>query len=146
MAKDAPPSVLGLRGIALLEGVPEARLEALARRCAWRRYDAGQHIISREGPDRDVYLLVAGRVRITIYSASGRQVTFRDERAGAILGDVSALDGRPRSADALALESVLAASLPFLVLALMLRSENDQLMHELQADLAEVRRLQKASR
>lgn len=112
MAKDAPASALGLRGIALLEGLPEARLADLAQRCAWRRYDSGQHIISRDSPDRDVYLLVAGRVRITIYSASGRQVTFRDERAGALLGDVSALDGRPRSADAVALESVLAASLP----------------------------------
>lgn len=111
MAHDVAASALGLRGIALLEGLPEDRLASLARCCTWRRFDAGQHIISRDGAERDVYLLVAGRVRITIYSASGRQITFRDERAGAVMGDVAALDGKPRSADAVALENVLVASL-----------------------------------
>jgi CRP-like cAMP-binding protein len=111
MAKDAAPSTLGLRGVTLLEGLSDERLEWIARQCAWRRYAAGQHIISREAPDRDVHLIVAGRVRITTYSAAGRQVTFRDERAGEVLGDVAAIDGRPRSADAIALEGVLVASM-----------------------------------
>jgi CRP-like cAMP-binding protein len=111
MAKDAAPSTLGLRGVALLEGLSDERLEWIARQCAWRGYAAGQHIISREAPDRDVHLIVAGRVRITTYSAAGRQVTFRDERAGEVLGDVAAIDGRPRSADAIALEGVLVASM-----------------------------------
>lgn len=57
-------------------------------------------------------MIVAGRVRITFYSTAGRQVTFRDEEAGAILGDVAAVDDGPRSADAVALDGVLIASLP----------------------------------
>lgn len=105
-------SILGLRGIALLEGVPHERLEALARECAWRRCEPGQRIISRNAPERDVHLIIAGRVRITFYSAAGRQVTFRDEDAGAIIGDVAAVDEGPRSADAVALDDVLIASLP----------------------------------
>jgi CRP/FNR family cyclic AMP-dependent transcriptional regulator len=105
-------SILGLRGIALLEGVPHERLEALARECAWRRCEPGQRIISRNAPERDVHLIISGRVRITFYSAAGRQVTFRDEDAGAIIGDVAAVDEGPRSADAVALDDVLIASLP----------------------------------
>jgi len=54
---------------------------------------------------------VSGRVRITTYSQAGRQVTFRDIAAGDIFGEVAALDGRPRSADAIALEAALLASL-----------------------------------
>jgi CRP/FNR family cyclic AMP-dependent transcriptional regulator len=112
MSTEVQPSILGLRGIPLLDGVSTERLEALARECAWRRYESGQRIISRNGPERDVCMIVAGRVRITFYSTAGRQVTFRDEEAGAILGDVAAVDDGPRSADAVALDGVLIASLP----------------------------------
>jgi len=105
-------SSLGLRGIALLEGVSAERLEALARSCAWRNSRAGQRILSRAAADRDVYLIVSGRVRVTTYSATGRQVTFRDIGAGELFGEVAAIDGMPRSADVLALESTLTASLP----------------------------------
>ncbi|HSV53117.1 MAG TPA: Crp/Fnr family transcriptional regulator [Burkholderiaceae bacterium] len=112
MSTEVQPSILGLRGIQLLDGLSTERLEALARECAWRRYEPGQLIISRNGPEREVYLIIGGRVRITFYSAAGRQVTFRDEEAGAILGDVAAVDDGPRSADAVALDAVLIASLP----------------------------------
>lgn len=111
MSIEFQASTQGLRGIELLDGLPPERLEALARDCRWCRYDAGQHIIARNGADRDVFLVISGRVRITIYAAGGRQVTFQDEQRGAILGDMAAIDDGPRSADAIALDSVLTASL-----------------------------------
>jgi CRP-like cAMP-binding protein len=100
-----------LQGIALLKGLPTASLEALARECAWRSYAPGQQIISCEAKDRDVYLIAAGRVRVTQYSPSGRQVTFRDLGSGEIFGDIAAIDGMPRSADVAAVESTLLASM-----------------------------------
>jgi len=51
-------------------------------------------------------------VRVTTYSASGRQVTFRDVAAGDWFGEVAAIDGLPRSADVQALEDTLLATLP----------------------------------
>lgn len=123
MAKPVHPSSLGLRGIALLEGLGAERLEALARECAWRNYEADQRVISREAADRDLYLIVSGRVRVTTYSASGRQVTFRDFGAGEHLGEVAAIDGLPRSADAVALESSLLAAMPAATFRRLLRDE-----------------------
>jgi CRP-like cAMP-binding protein len=111
MSRNVQPSSLGLRAIELLEGLAPEKLDALARQCVWRNYEAGRRIISRNAPDRDVYLLVTGRVRITTYSQGGRQVTFRDIAAGDMFGEVAALDGQPRSADAIALEAALLASL-----------------------------------
>jgi len=58
-----------------------------------------------------VYLLVSGRVRITTYSQGGRQVTFRDIPAGEVFGEVAALDEKPRSADVIALDNALLASM-----------------------------------
>jgi CRP/FNR family transcriptional regulator, cyclic AMP receptor protein len=121
MIKAAQPSSLGLRGIALFAGLSSERLESLARECAWRRFEAEQGIISRASPDRDVYFIVSGRVRVTIYSAAGRQVTFRDFGAGEHFGEVAAIDGMPRSADVVGLEPGLLASLAPAPLARLLR-------------------------
>jgi CRP-like cAMP-binding protein len=117
------PSALGLRRIALLAGLPDERLQALAARCTWRRYESEQRIISWNAQDSDLHLIVSGKVRITIYSAAGRQVTFNDEVSGGAFGILSAVDGKPRSADAVALDSVLIASVPRDVFKDMLRAE-----------------------
>jgi CRP-like cAMP-binding protein len=100
-----------LRNIELLDGLAPEKLDAVARQCVWRNYEAGKRIISRNAADRDVYLLVSGRVRITTYSRGGRQVTFRDIAAGELFGEVAALDDKPRTADVIALEAALIASM-----------------------------------
>lgn len=123
MSIDVLPSSLGLRGIALLEGLAPERFDALARECRWRNYEADQRVISRDDADRDVYLIVSGRVRVTIYSAAGRQVTFRDFGAGEHFGEVAAIDGMPRSADVLALENSLLASLTRASFGRLIREE-----------------------
>jgi CRP-like cAMP-binding protein len=105
------PSTFGLKKVQLLQGLSQERLELLAARCSWRRVEPGQVIVARNSADRDVHFVVSGRVRVTSFSAGGRQVTFRDEEAGDMIGDLAAIDGQPRSADVLALEDVLVASL-----------------------------------
>ncbi len=105
------PSALGLRGVKLLADVPGDALEQLAQQCRWRRFPAGQRVISRDAPDHDVYLIVGGKVRITAFSGAGRQVTYRDIATGEWFGDLAAIDGRERSADVDALEDTLVASM-----------------------------------
>ena len=121
MAKPAQPTSIGLRGVEILKALSPERLEALARECAWRHFDAAQSIISRSAPDRDLYFIVSGRVRVTTYSAAGRQVTFRDFGPGEHFGEVAAIDGMARSADVVGLEGGLLASLPPASLARLLR-------------------------
>jgi CRP-like cAMP-binding protein len=123
MAKLTQPSALGLRRIALLEGLPDDRLQSLAARCTWKRYEPDQRIISWNDQDSDLHLIVSGKVRITIYSAAGRQVTFNDQVSGGAFGFLSAIDGKPRSADAVALDSVLIASLSREVFKVVLQEE-----------------------
>lgn len=105
------PSSLGLRSIDLLQGLPAQRLDEISRRCAWRHYEAGQRLVSREAADRDLHMIVAGTVRVTSYSAAGRETSFRDLEAGTSYGELSAVDGRPRSVDVVAMSSALIASL-----------------------------------
>jgi len=95
----------------MLQGLSQERLEILAAQCAWRTVEPGQVIVARNSHDRDVHFVVSGHVRVTTFSAGGKQVTFRDEEPGEMFGDLAAIDGQPRSADVLALDSVLVASL-----------------------------------
>jgi CRP/FNR family transcriptional regulator, cyclic AMP receptor protein len=141
MSKDIQPSSLGLRKIDLLLGLPAQRLDAISRQCAWRHYEAGQRLVAREAEDRDLHMIAAGSVRVTTYSSSGREISFRDLAEGTSYGELSALDGRPRSADVVALSTTLIASLPPAAFLALLREEwsvNEKILLRL-ADL--VRRL-----
>lgn len=123
MSMNLQPSTQGLRRIDLLKGLAEETLQAIARSCAWRNFAAGTQILSRKSHDCDVYLLVSGRVRITTYSAAGRQVTFRDCAPGEFFGEVAAIDEMPRSADVVALEGSLLACMRAADFRKLLRDE-----------------------
>ena len=107
----------------LLQDVSRERLELLSRECGWYRYDKGAEIIAQQITCREVYFIASGAVRVRIYSAAGRQVSFRDVEAGLIVEDIAAVDGGRRSTDVTALvESVLAA-LPAAAFMLLLREQ-----------------------
>ncbi|WP_427913145.1 Crp/Fnr family transcriptional regulator [Ramlibacter sp. MMS24-I3-19] len=111
MPKPTQPSSLGLRSVLLLRGLSPQRLDDISRQCAWRRFEAGQTLIAREQGDRDLHMIVAGAVRVTSYSPGGRETSFRELQAGTSFGEMAAIDGRPRSADVIALRPGLLASL-----------------------------------
>ena len=107
--QDLPPASLGLRRAKLFSGLGPTEIEGIARECGWRRFTAGQTISARGQPDRGVYFIVAGRVRVTSYTASGKQVTLRDLGEGDSVGVIAAIDGSARAADVVALTDVLVA-------------------------------------
>lgn len=111
-ASPAPRSLIGLRNVALFKGLADDTLGEIADQCAWRRYLPEQQVISREAADRDVYFVIAGRLRVTAFSSGGRQVTYRDVTAGDWFGDFAAIDGKARSADVVAVDESLVAAMP----------------------------------
>lgn len=100
-----------LDGIRLLAPLAPAERERLAARCAWRRYQPGELVLSREAEDRDVLFLVAGRLRVVNYASSGREVAYAVIEPGAHVGELAALDGSPRTASVEALEPCRIAAL-----------------------------------
>lgn len=101
-----------LEGVELLSGLQPDELVALGKRCTWRRFDAKQEIIGYQDDTRDVIFVIEGRVRVVIYSVSGKEVSFRDIGAGSYFGEFSAIDGKPRSASVVALAKTLVAFMP----------------------------------
>lgn len=86
-------------------------LARLDRTLAWRRVRAGEEIIDRQSETRDVFFVVAGRVRVVLYSVSGREITLDDIGPGGYFGELAALDGEPRSASVMAMDDSVLASL-----------------------------------
>ncbi|WP_372398963.1 Crp/Fnr family transcriptional regulator [Azospirillum sp. HJ39] len=110
-ATDPPPA--GLDRIALLRPLTPEQRAAVARQCRWRRFSADEQLIDHWGDTRDVAFVVEGRVRVLSHSAGGREISFSDIDAGEPVGEMSALDGRPRSASVVALaDGALVAFLP----------------------------------
>ncbi|MGQ3002598.1 Crp/Fnr family transcriptional regulator [Variovorax sp.] len=122
-ASAVPRSSLALRQIALLAGLSDQRLDQLAQQCLWHSVAAGKPLLLRAEQQGEVFLLISGRVRVTTYSANGRQVTFRDSEAGEHFGDIAAIDGGPRSADVVTLEPCVVASLDRTAFLALLRDE-----------------------
>lgn len=123
MVAAAQISTLGLARTPLLAGLSQERLQDLAGRCVWRRFEPGQAILARNAVGADVHLIVDGRVRIHVYGPDGREVLFTQVQEGGIVGDFAAVDGGLRTTDAHASSRVLSASLPAPDFRLLLREE-----------------------
>ena len=66
-------ALVGLQRIEILEGLELPLIEALAKRLNWHQVRTSERVISREDPDRDVYLVVGGRVQVAAFSPGGKQ-------------------------------------------------------------------------
>lgn len=101
-----------LAGIELFSSLSKEELAAVERGCRWRRYASHQQIIDKESTTRDVCFVITGRVRIVNYSFSGRGIILDELSSGTYFGELSAIDGLPRSARVVALGEAMIAFLP----------------------------------
>ncbi len=100
-----------LAAIVLFEKLDQEELRRLEERCRWRRYESGDLVLDAGSASREVFFIVQGSVNIVNYSLSGREVAFATLAAGQCFGELSAIDGQPRSASVVAKESSLLAVL-----------------------------------
>jgi CRP/FNR family transcriptional regulator, cyclic AMP receptor protein len=73
-----------------------------------RRFPRGSTLFNEGERSDRVVILLAGRVKVSYFTENGKEVVLAVRSSGDILGELSALDGEPRSATATALESVEA--------------------------------------
>jgi CRP/FNR family transcriptional regulator, cyclic AMP receptor protein len=88
-----------------LEG---ADLTSIAQAMRPAEFGSGETIFQRGDPGRELYLVTEGRVRLSILTAEGRELSFAHATAGHVFGEMATLDGRQRSADATAVTKVRA--------------------------------------
>lgn len=95
-----------LRALALplLADLPEADFAGLARAMQARRYAPRQLVFARGDAADEVLVVVSGRLRLSIATAEGRELSFRTAGRGEVIGEIAVLDGGARTADATAID------------------------------------------
>jgi CRP-like cAMP-binding protein len=89
-----------LHRVPLLAGLSDADREALAGAVARKRFRRGDIIFQKDEPGHALFIVERGSVRIYVPSAQGNDLVLAVLGAGDFFGDLSLLDGRPRSASA----------------------------------------------
>ena len=95
----------------LFSGLDGAHLAACAAAFREVHFARGETLFARGEIGNRLFLIAEGRVRLAVMTDEGRELSFRHATAGDLVGEIAALDGAPRSADASALSAVLAYSL-----------------------------------
>lgn len=93
-----------LRRVPFLAILPDDELAGLAERMRPRQYRAGTIIFHQDDPGTTLHIITGGLVKLVLASPEGREVTVGIVGAGDFFGDLSLLDGGPRSASAVTLE------------------------------------------
>lgn len=81
-----------------LASLPAGAAEELRRLGARRRFPAGAALFFEGDPAHEALVLLSGAVKVSVGSADGKDIVLEVFEAGALLGELSVLDGKPRSA------------------------------------------------
>ncbi|MDH3212120.1 MAG: Crp/Fnr family transcriptional regulator [Myxococcales bacterium] len=92
-----------LRTIPLFAAVGSDDLEAVASLLIERRFPKNKTIVEEGTPGDYMYVVREGRVKVTKLSGDGREKILEMLGAGSFFGELSLLDGAPRSASVKAL-------------------------------------------
>jgi CRP/FNR family transcriptional regulator, cyclic AMP receptor protein len=111
MAQNAATVASLLGKTAIFGPLGQADRLAVAGQMLKAELRTGQIVFARGDAARNVYLVVSGSVRLSVFSADGRLLSFKHANAGDIFGEIAALDGGQRTADAVALTRVVAMTL-----------------------------------
>lgn len=87
-----------------------------------RQYHGGEVFFNQGDPSSYIIIIIDGYVKITAVSESGTESLVAIRTAGDIVGELSAFDGRPRSATVRAADAVLAR--------VIMKPELDRLLQE----------------
>lgn len=111
----------------------------LEQRGRHRSYGRGQVLFFEGDEGGSVIALRSGRAKVSVQTLPGRELLLAVKGPGELLGEMSALDGRPRSATATAMEAVEALMVSASVFQEFLKAHPRVALRLLQALTAELR-------
>jgi CRP-like cAMP-binding protein len=109
---DERAAIDALRRCPLFAPCPQAVLADVGRRLRHRHFRRNEVIFHQGDPGDALHVITAGSVKIVLPSPEGEEAIIATLRAGDFFGELSLLDGEPRSATAVAVEPTETLSLP----------------------------------
>jgi len=84
-------------------------LETIAPLFALRATRRSQTVIAHNDASTDVYFVLEGTLRATMFSPAGREISYQDLQSGDMFGELAAIDQLPRSTHVIALKDTRLA-------------------------------------
>ena len=100
-----------LAAIPMFSDIGPDSLETLAGMVQYRRYPKGAFIVGQNELGTSMYLLISGRVKVSLASPEGKELVLNYLEAPAHFGEMALVDTQPRSADVIAVTDVELFSL-----------------------------------
>ncbi|PKQ37008.1 MAG: hypothetical protein CVT59_10110 [Actinobacteria bacterium HGW-Actinobacteria-1] len=100
------PIIGKLRAFPMFSDLSVEDLASLAGMLTLRQYPKGSFVISQNDKGSVMYLLVAGRVKVSLASPEGKELALNYLEAPSHFGEMSLVDAEPRSADVIAVSDV----------------------------------------
>jgi CRP-like cAMP-binding protein len=96
----------------LFDGLTDGSLRAIAATMRSRRFRRNEVLFHEGDPGDALFIVASGAVKVVVPSEDGEEAILATLRRGDFLGELALLDGAPRSASAVALESTEVLALP----------------------------------
>jgi len=101
-----------LAHVPFFKDITDFDFEPFDRRCVWRHFDENETILDYEDTTSDVYFIVCGEVRLLIRTRAGKEIILAELRPGQFFGELAAIDGIKRSANATTLTKAELCIMP----------------------------------
>lgn len=101
-----------LQKIPLLSDLDSGTLSQVGMSMLFRKVEKGNYILHKGGAGDYLLFLLAGRLRVVDLTEDGREIGLSMLSPGDYFGELSIIDGQPRSASVVASEPSLIALLP----------------------------------
>jgi CRP/FNR family cyclic AMP-dependent transcriptional regulator len=100
-----------LRSLPIFADLGAEEVETLAAMVSLKQVPKGAFIVTQHERGGCMYLLVSGRVKVSLASPDGKELALNYLEAPAHFGEMSLVDSEPRSADVIAVTDVEVLSL-----------------------------------
>lgn len=106
-----------ISGVSIFQGMFKQELARLVDLMSEKHLPRETLVFSQEDTGSSLFIIKEGKVRVVLYGVDGREITISWYGPGDFFGEMSLLDGRPRSASVVVQEDATLLSLdrePFL--------------------------------
>ncbi len=101
-----------LAGLELFAGLAPSVLARLAGAMRERALAAGELLCGRGDAGDRLFVVLAGRLRVSVLTSEGRELSMRIAGPGEMVGEIAVFDGGVRTTDMTAIEPARVSALP----------------------------------